>query len=559
MKPTAFPISECIFESYNLNFHDFQINCLNRIPEEIIKIEEDSNKMNFEETKEEPIPKEIWVHLSCALWIPEIYFDESLKTNNIRGLNVIEDWRFSMSCGVCRMKKIGAIVQCAGFKCSSFYHVECARRVGMYLEIIDLKYLLYCDKHIPLKLKRVIVARSFKARDEILKYFKNLKKMIYAYKYENELKYGTKNELGNDIFSRDRCKKLNSSKFIVKLKKIGEEFKVTAVKYPYNKDFVQKQFNLRKIERNNFEKPFLHRDNKTKNLLRNNMKNVKFIKTTQRKKEQVENKKLKTKKIYNDFPKKLKLPKKKQLLAKKKSNFVRKSKTKNEKNEPKIDPIPQLAPKIHEIFDEEPEKIMIDLCNQENFTRNVNKFNESSDVEILECFPNGFSHKNIDEILNGASNPEKLYCICQRRYDGRENMMCCLICEEWFHFKCIGFQGTIKDAENVKFVCKSCDFHENLQSRVNRRTNYQDLFENYYDDIEELKLNNGKSVLQKLTSFPVKQMKNKSMKKNLGYNILKKWGSQQDKEYQDLLTREIENFSEEMNDLENIRKFIKIQ
>ena len=48
------------------------------------------------------------------------------------------------------------------------------------------------------------------------------------------------------------------------------------------------------------------------------------------------------------------------------------------------------------------------------------------------------------------------------------------------------------------------------------------------------------------------------MKKNMGYNILKKWGTQQNKEYQEIITQEIDNFSDGVNELDSMRKVIKI-
>lgn len=568
MKPTSLNITECIFSNLNQNFHDFQLKCIKNInedKEDELVLHESSGK-GTDDTKEEPNPKNIWVHLSCALWLPEIYFDENLSKCNIKGLEAVEEWRYSISCGVCRMKKIGAIVQCSGFRCTNFYHVECARRVGMYLEIIELKYLLYCDKHIPLKLKRIIVSRSCKARDEILKYFGSLKRIIYGYKYEMEMKFGSKaKEHGfNDILKKKSKSKSRSpcNEFIINLRKLGSNgYKVTGVKTPYNKDFVQKQFNLRKINRNNVQKFF----KKTSTCFLN----AKFLQKRYRRlakakklNQQRKLEKTKATKLYKNFSKNLDVPKAKQRLAKKKSNFIRKKGTK--------DPEFEFLPRLNSTVDEERE--VIEICQEEEEVKNKT-CDESAEVQILEFFPEEYSHKN----TNDSSNDEKLYCICQRRYDGLENMISCFVCEEWFHFKCIGFKGSIKDAEGVKFVCKSCDEHQNLQQRRNRRNDYSRFFENYYEEIDDLNIKNEKKFEKKIEKkfekkfdkiekkvdnevqkLPVMQIKNKGMKKNLGYNILRKWGTQQDKEYQEIITQEIDNFSDGVNELDNMRKVIKI-
>ena len=556
MKPSSLKITECIFSTLNQNFHDFQLKCIKNIKDDNDKEGEivlhESSVKAIEDAKEEPNPENIWVHLSCALWLPEIYFDENLSKCNINGLEVVEEWRYSICCGVCRMKKIGAIVQCSGFRCTNFYHVECARRVGMYLEIIELKYLLYCDKHIPLKLKRIILSRSCKARDEILKYFGNLRRIIYCYKYEMEMKFGSKaKEHGfKDILKRKSRSKSKSksqcNEFIVNLRRLGtNEYKVTGVKTPYNKDFVQKQFNLRRIERNNVQKFF----KKTSTcFLNSKLLAIRYRKLKKAKKiyEKRNLEKTKATKLYKNFSKNLDVPKAKQRLAKKKSNFIRKKGSK--------DPEFEFLPRLNSTVDEERE--VIEICQEEEEEVKNKNCDESAEIQILECFPEEYSHKNTNDSLND----EKLYCICQRRYDGLENMISCFVCEEWFHFKCIGFKGSIKDAEGVKFVCKSCDYHQNLQERINRRNNYMKFFEDYYEDIDDLNIENGKKKAQKngLQKLPVLQFKNKSMKKNMGYNILKKWGTQQNKEYQEIITQEIDNFSDGVNELDSMRKVIKI-
>jgi len=146
MKPTIFPIEQELFEILNPNYHAFQIECMKNqrsnssfsnteknqeedqekdiepdlekdqnnekdlVKDERIdqlKIEDKDQEIQVKKhNHEKPKPKEIWVHLSCALWIPEVYFDENKEKSNISGLDLIESWRFSMQCGVCRMKKM---------------------------------------------------------------------------------------------------------------------------------------------------------------------------------------------------------------------------------------------------------------------------------------------------------------------------------------------------------------------------------------------------------------------------------------------------------------------
>lgn len=56
----------------------------------------------------------------------------------------------------------------------------------------------------------------------------------------------------------------------------------------------------------------------------------------------------------------------------------------------------------------------------------------------------------------------------------------CEVCEEWFHLECLGFRGTIDEAEKIEFVCKFCDAKEkNEKIRAFRKTAFESLFELY--------------------------------------------------------------------------------
>ncbi|GAN06081.1 PHD finger domain protein [Mucor ambiguus] len=56
-----------------------------------------------------------------------------------------------------------------------------------------------------------------------------------------------------------------------------------------------------------------------------------------------------------------------------------------------------------------------------------------------------------------ATRAKKLYCTCQRPYDG-EPMVQCDTCEEWFHCSCVGFNpdNQEEDEENIDWVCSKC-------------------------------------------------------------------------------------------------------
>lgn len=56
-------------------------------------------------------------------------------------------------------------------------------------------------------------------------------------------------------------------------------------------------------------------------------------------------------------------------------------------------------------------------------------------------------------------------------------MIECEVCSEWFHFKCIGFIGQEKDANNVEFNCYRCERYQKPEEIAERRLKYKA----YYD------------------------------------------------------------------------------
>lgn len=58
----------------------------------------------YEET--DPTPFEVWVHITCALWLPETYFQDKLTYFMVRGLENIDTKKFSMFCQICQTESI---------------------------------------------------------------------------------------------------------------------------------------------------------------------------------------------------------------------------------------------------------------------------------------------------------------------------------------------------------------------------------------------------------------------------------------------------------------------
>ncbi|KAK6461460.1 PHD-zinc-finger like domain-containing protein [Scheffersomyces coipomensis] len=99
----------------------------------------------------------LWSHVICALWINELYFANPIYMEPIEGMDLIPKSRWKLTCYICR-QRVGACIQCVNRNCFQAYHVTCARRAGLYMELtkgvqgaINNKNTLktFCDKHGP--------------------------------------------------------------------------------------------------------------------------------------------------------------------------------------------------------------------------------------------------------------------------------------------------------------------------------------------------------------------------------------------------------------------------
>jgi hypothetical protein len=78
--------------------------------------------------------KYAWVHLSCALWLPEVQIGNYDKKDDIKGINIFKSGidcipkeRFNETCSICSFSNYGPTVKCENNSCSVRFHVECAR------------------------------------------------------------------------------------------------------------------------------------------------------------------------------------------------------------------------------------------------------------------------------------------------------------------------------------------------------------------------------------------------------------------------------------------------
>ncbi|KAK2765362.1 putative PHD type zinc finger protein with BAH domain-containing protein [Arachnomyces sp. PD_36] len=70
-----------------------------------------------------------WVHVTCAVWTPEIKFGDAKRLEPVEGLGLIPTDRFQATCKVCKGNS-GACVQCHNSSCNAQFHVGCAYQAG---------------------------------------------------------------------------------------------------------------------------------------------------------------------------------------------------------------------------------------------------------------------------------------------------------------------------------------------------------------------------------------------------------------------------------------------
>lgn len=76
-------------------------------------------------------------------------------------------------------------MKCENATCTKYYHPECARKKKIYMEQLNLdklRYLIFCEAHEPLKVKRKIEIKKKKNRDEIIKFCRGIEKYVETYK-----------------------------------------------------------------------------------------------------------------------------------------------------------------------------------------------------------------------------------------------------------------------------------------------------------------------------------------------------------------------------------------
>ena len=165
----------------------------------------------------------VWVHLSCALWNPNIEIGNYEEKKDIKNIDRIDYCKFDDLCNICNKKFYGPCLKCNYDICNFYFHPECARinHYCMEIEAIeqDLKYNIYCFQHYQNILVKTIEKNKIKFFKEISVFNNILSRIVSNYQkiYHNNI---LSKNFGN-VSSKGEYSilNINKKKFIITLKK----------------------------------------------------------------------------------------------------------------------------------------------------------------------------------------------------------------------------------------------------------------------------------------------------------------------------------------------------
>ncbi|EAU90763.2 bromodomain and PHD finger-containing protein 3 [Coprinopsis cinerea okayama7 len=95
-----------------------------------------------------------WVHLLCAIWVPETRVANEVFMEPITGGEQISKQRWKLKCSLCEQRG-GACIQCAKPSCFVAFHTTCARQEKLLLPMKSTPgaepatLQAYCERHLP--------------------------------------------------------------------------------------------------------------------------------------------------------------------------------------------------------------------------------------------------------------------------------------------------------------------------------------------------------------------------------------------------------------------------
>ena len=181
-----------------------------------------------------------WVHMSCALWIPEVEILNYESKDKIK-IDNINKKRYNEMCEICLKNNYGPTVKCE--KCNIRFHVECARINNFQLDItennmLENKFHIYCQKHAPHKLVKKLELNKQRAKDDIIQFSKIIEKNVLNFnRNHKDSQLSVYNKIGKSENININIKLSNSEKkiFMDSIRNLEKE--VCELTVFINKDF----------------------------------------------------------------------------------------------------------------------------------------------------------------------------------------------------------------------------------------------------------------------------------------------------------------------------------
>ena len=160
-----------------------------------------------------------WDHISCALYLPIINFQDPELLQTIYIYDFFDLNEPNGPCCFCSDKSGIYTVKCSLRKCQTYFHPECGSRAGLFMEISKGENVqrprnctIYCEKHRPNHIRKKLSQARKKYLEEIMNF--NLvtekSKMILDKSNQNFMKTKHINAFKSIIFSNNDKKKLFS-------------------------------------------------------------------------------------------------------------------------------------------------------------------------------------------------------------------------------------------------------------------------------------------------------------------------------------------------------------
>ncbi|CAK5267199.1 unnamed protein product [Mycena citricolor] len=103
-----------------------------------------------------------WIHLLCAIWVPETAVANDVFMEPIVGVEKIQKQRWKLKCQECGVRE-GACIQCAKTQCFASFHPTCARTARFLMPmkssvsgVEPTALTCFCDKHLPVRAPRIL-------------------------------------------------------------------------------------------------------------------------------------------------------------------------------------------------------------------------------------------------------------------------------------------------------------------------------------------------------------------------------------------------------------------